>query len=231
MYGNWKYHILGVGFHSGDSAFDILRYACARSPKVSVPVAYAGSCHNNMPKSSFLKAELIDRLKSSIASKQQKKKDLKPFIVQGNSMQYAEIKSGDIVFANEQLYSFGTTLPQIVVLSIPSAGNNPAFKIRRTWRIIDADSNSISVREKVEDTLNSPKFEELRIRVADRCPADSVLINEVLDKYNALPTEIRSKKLLLSTTYRTEDQKIGFSLHNAEDLVGVVEYVSSPIAE
>lgn len=203
---------------------------CA-SRKISVPVAYAGSCHNKLPKSSFLKADLIDRLKSSIASEQQKKKDLKPFIVQGNSMQYAEIKSGDIVFANEQLNSFDTNLPKIVVLSIASPDNKPAFKIRRTWRIIDADSNPNSVRQKVENTLNSPKFEELRIRVADKCPDDNVLINEVLEKYNSLPEEIKSKKLLLSTTYRTEDQKIGFSIHNASDLVGVVEYVSSPTTE
>lgn len=58
----------------------------------------------------------------------------------------------------------------------------------------------------------------------DRCPENEELINEVLTKYTQYIIEHPESQVLLSTTYRTEEKKIGFSIHSAVDVTGVVEY-------
>lgn len=201
------------------------------SRKIYIPIAYAGTVHDEVQSKSMVDSATITRLKNSIHSKGNNTKHLKPYLIKGNSMQFANIESGDIVFAEDCNTSMLTKeFPKIVVLRHFAETKGPAFKIRRAWRILPQDSDRNLIATTMSDVLSSKKFDELRELVGEKCPSNDVLISELLSKYDKLKASKKIDTLLLSTTYRSKEGKIGFSLHPVSSIAGVVAYVSAQIA-
>ena len=97
----------------------------------SFEVACAGSTDNSYPDTVSIKVS-----RSLINTNDQRT----PYIVKGNSMQYANINTDDIIFVTQSspdLIMDG--LPKVTLLSFtPTNPGGASHKIRRTWRIVNA---------------------------------------------------------------------------------------------
>lgn len=201
------------------------------SRKIYIPIAYAGTVHDEVQSKSMVNSATITRLKNAIHSRSNDSKHLKAYMIKGNSMQFANIESGDIVFAEDcNTSTLINEFPKIVVLRHSAKEKGPTFKIRRAWRILPQDSDRNLIATTMYDVLSSKKFDELRELIGEKCPSNDVLISELLSKYDKLKANNKIDTLLLSTTYRSNEGKIGFSLHPVSSIAGVVVYVSTPVA-
>lgn len=197
------------------------------SRKTSIPIAYAGTLHGDKPAELVMDRAVITRLEKEIAPTDKKGITYSPYVVDGDSMQFAKIKSGDIVFV-ENWNSEDHSFPQVVVLQhVDQVSNRLSYKVRRAWSTLPKDVNEEKLMSISAEILASSKFENLRSLVGDKCPSDQDLKMELLSKFRNLPIEKRSNQLLLSTTYNTAEKRIALSLHNLSAIVGVVRYVSA----
>lgn len=189
----------------------------------SFHVACAGSVDNSYPDKISVKVS-----KDLIRANPEKI----PYIVKGNSMQYANIHSDDIIFVRSiSPEEIGNTLPKVTLLSFcPGNSWAASHKIRRTWRIENDSIDEDSFRNSMQTILDSTIFEQLRNELHDKCPSDEVLMQGALrslrdfrqkhqNNYNA---SREGEKILISTTYRTERDRLEFSIHSSNSLQGIV---------
>lgn len=193
-----------------------------------VPVACAGTGHDNLPRNVSMIKEFIDNLaqRSNIS----RNSNLKPYFIKGNSMQYAKIFSDSIVLAEESngVIDEGE-LPKVIVLRIPDARENECqFKLRRAWKVITNDTTTEDFENEVQEVVSSPEFLELRTHIGKHCPSDESLMASAVEKFNRRRIEGNQDSYILSTTYRTERELVDFSLHRLSSLTGVARYAASP---
>ena len=195
------------------------RVACAGS----VDIAYPATVKIKLPNDPLLFSPNISR---------EERESLKRFIVKGNSMQYAKINTNDFVYVkNAGIDDIRHNLPKICLLMFsPKSPHLADRKIRRTWSIINSNISNKEFEECLDNILRSDNFCELRSTMGDKCPSDeelkSIAFNS-LNRYRVNHTD--PQELLLSTTFRTERNRLEFSIHPSSSLLGVVGYVSHPI--
>ena len=193
--------------------------------KKNVPIAYAGTDHKKQPFSTKVNAKAIEVLIDDIKTKTSSNVCLSPYIVEGNSMQYADIHTGDIVLTEEPDFN-KTSLPKVVVLKDKNVESYESFKLRRAWKLISDDLTISDFRNIINEIIESDKFKEVKVLVKDKCPVDKELLDEIITKYSALE-KASGKSILISTTYRTTEDKIGFSIHSLDSVVGIVSYIAA----
>ena len=158
------------------------------------------------------------------------------YVVKGNSMQYANINTDDIIFVTQTAIDYiSNDLPKVTLLVFPKAKEGGAsHKIRRTWKIEDASIDDDSFRHSMHNILTCPLFDQLRNDLQDKCPSDEILMQGAMEslrkfrqKYslNHSPLSEDSSKILISTTYRTEKDRLEFSIHSSDNLQGIVTSV------
>ncbi|MDE7421011.1 MAG: hypothetical protein K2N35_12470 [Muribaculaceae bacterium] len=215
-----------IGIFHANKAFrttsSVEKVACAGS----VDNSYANTVKIRLPHNPMKTG--VDTSKRDLSS-------LARFIVKGNSMQYANINSDDLVYVREtDVDSIRKDLPKITLLSFtPKSPGMADRKIRRTWSIIKSDVCDRDFDEILNSILNTPEFFELRNRIGDKCPSNDMLKKiaiDSLDRYRQKHSSDTIEDLLLSTTFRSEQNRIEFSIHPASALQGVVAYVSHPIS-
>lgn len=191
----------------------------------SIPIAYAGSIHGPHPSSAKVNAKAIDIIKNQLRENSSNE-NLIPYLVDGDSMQYADIHNGDIVLTEKPNF-LNLELPKVIVLEgINNSDSTLIFKLRRAWKVLPNDTDILTFTEIIKDILVSDKFKELKSLVKHKCPTDSNLLEEIVDKYKHFDNSNR-EDIVISTTYRTGIQKIGFSLHRTADVVGVVAFIAA----
>lgn len=193
-------------------------------------VVCAGSVDNSYPET--IKMKLMND--PMIGLTPEERNSLRRYVVKGNSMQYANINTNDFVYVKDSgIDAIRQNLPKICLLMFsPKSPKLANKKIRRTWRIINSDISDADFETTLEDILNSERFNELRSIMGTRCPSDNELkriARESLGRYRNAHN-LQQEELLLSTTYRTERNRLEFSIHPSSSLQGIVAYVSHPIA-
>lgn len=204
-----------------------------RDSHTSLTVACAGSIDNSYPDHVSVKMPK-DFISSKIKTDLSTERPI-PFLVKGNSMQYANIHSDDIIFVvNKKSSELNNILPKVTLLSF-TPGNNwsASHKIRRTWMIEKASIEENCFRNSMRTILASPLFEELRNELRDKCPSDEVLMEGAVRSLRKYKEKNQQKNksqsgdelILISTTYRTERERLEFSIHPSSSLQGVVTSV------
>lgn len=191
----------------------------------SLRIACAGSGESEYPFSEIINNSMLERVKAFIDS--QKEPDLyTPYLVKGNSMQYANLKPDDILIAKRtDMHAMRSSFPSIVVVDVKNANAGECkYKIRRAWDIVNANASEIEFKKIVDTTLYSEQFSALRERAKEKCPDEDTLRCEIISEFKKRQT---NGDFLLSTTYKTDEERIYFSLHSITSIAGVAEFVSS----
>lgn len=197
--------------------------------KTAIPVACAGSAHHYYPK----ECEKTRTFLKNLAKKSRIKnyKHMQPYLIMGNSMQYANIVNDSIVLAEDTSgILHEDDLPRVVVLQRADASSEECqYKLRRAWKVINSNMSLEDYTNSVNDVLASPEFHELRDRIKDKCPSDAELMESATAQFNERISMDLGKTFILSTTYRTEMGKVDFSIHKTSSLAGIARYAASPI--
>lgn len=155
----------------------------------------------------------------------------RPFIVQGESMQFCGIRHNNLIFTdiNFNIEDYNTVFPVVLVLLRSKVlGDRPQYKIRRTWKVTKY-TNDENLLLEISQIINSSSFQE--IRNLDVYDGDSAVINDFnqtrLPLYKREYVEcdnpnVSDKEIVISTTYHTSERVIRFSLHPKSMIVGRV---------
>lgn len=195
--------------------------------KVNVPIAYAGSIHDLKPSSAKVKAKYISILRDKICKNYEDEPNLNPFLIKGDSMQYASIHTDDIVFASKGALNIEALPVVVVIQDKESSQKSNNFKLRRAWKIVPPNIGCNGLHDELNQILHSEKFEELRILLGEKCPDNEILTDTLLQKFRINYNNGINAQLIISTTYNTNDKKIEFSLHEYDDLVGEVKFIAN----
>lgn len=149
-------------------------------------------------------------------------RDYSKFVVHGDSMKYAGISDGDLIFVKRGFKPDDLTdFPQIIVLRYRCAEpEKPNYKVRRAWAKGTVDSDFESIAESVFD---NPKFQNLE-RQQGFMGKDWMLQNLREERLPKFHTDYPNATggIVLSTTFDTATNQIHFSLHPATSVVGIV---------
>lgn len=185
-------------------------------------VACAGTLDPYLPAKERVKLDLEN---AECNCRQQIQDGQKAYLVRGNSMQYADIHNGDIVYVDSvNIEDLKQSLPKITLLTAkPERENGAGFKIRRTWKVLSKEIGEAELNSAMQEILNSVQFSNLRRKVGPHCPGDEDLKAQAVEKLRiARQNEQKEALWLLSTTYRTQSQRLEISLHPVSTLQGIV---------
>ncbi len=149
------------------------------------------------------------------------------FVVKGNSMKYAGINEDDFLFVPKALdLSFLSkgSFPEIIVLRYRNPIEGKArYKVRRAWYVGTLDEN---FQEIAANIIDSDKFSCLKHEHGfqnKQWMLDD--LKERLATYRRVYSDSleEHKKVILSTTFDTKNEKIHFSIHPVSAIVGKVE--------
>lgn len=156
--------------------------------------------------------------------------DYNLYIVSGECMQYVDIHHNDLVFATKSfdVGHYSGKLPIILILKNgASTSNNPPFyKLRRLWKVCNYRDN---LEEILKSILQSPEFQEVRRR--PNYDGDEKLIKDFFDtRLKRYETDYIKcehsntidEKIIISTTFHTDIEKVRFSIHPILNIVGKV---------
>lgn len=190
-----------------------------------VKIACAGSGASEYPVEEKIRNSALVRVQALINS-QERPELYTSYLVKGNSMQYANLKPNDILIAKHQdIHEAEDSFPAIVVISRDDARRGECmYKIRRAWSIVKENMAEDQFGRIVDTILTSRQFADLRERAQEKCPSDEELKFEVMNSFRVYD---RDGEVLLSTTYKTDRERIHFSLHSLSSVVGLGEYVSA----
>lgn len=160
------------------------------------------------------------------------------FIVHGNSMQYAGIYNGDLLFTPidfEYRQLLSDNLPKILVLKYrkledESIALKAKYKVRRAWHRCNIEEITEHYTIILEKIVNSSPF--LKLKRENGYQSDEWMINidfpnrlQEYAKYSSdgeYPKEF--KDVIISTTYDVSQNEIHFSIHPVSSVVGIVKH-------
>lgn len=160
------------------------------------------------------------------------------YIVAGECMQYVNIHPDDLLFATKgfEVEKYKGNLPIILIIKkgttdikkgTTTINVPPFYKLRRLWKVCNYrdDFNEI-----LKSIIQSPEFQEVRRR--PNYDGDKALIEDFFDvrlkRYEEeyikceFPN-INDEKIVISTTFHTDIQRVRFSIHPVSNVVGKVE--------
>lgn len=208
-----------------------------RDPNMTYNVACAGSPHNDTPKEkksiSVYSNEFLDENGMSIDVEQ-----FDWFIASGASMHLTGINDGDIVFIKKgYVLDEKEDLPVVFVLKRDKKRDRKKdeeaqFKIRRGWKFVDYVRNETDMNTHLESIMRSDKFREIiKEKNKDFYPGDDAIKQDFFE--TRLPDYIKkyekdkngcNRKVMISTTLHTDENKIYFSIHPTNLIKGKVSY-------
>lgn len=158
------------------------------------------------------------------------------YIVKGDSMQFCNIFTGDLIlvpkgFSITDLYN----LPSVIVIKDNKAlPSQCQYKIRRAWMVCSDKTDKEKLRDILVDIMNSNQFRDLQKELEK----ERIHQNEQellcdffdekdgrLERYLRTNSDNTECQIVISTTYDTEKRKIHFSIHKVENVIGIVKYV------
>lgn len=197
-------------------------------------------CAGSMRKESTIKAtEKVISLKYNAFTDEKGVRlnilDFNAFIVAGNSMQFCDINEGDLLLASKAVDERDLgELPAVIVLSDPKVDKTLSqFKLRRAWRICSDQLSDKEFRDILKDILELDAFKQLKKELEEKgfSRSDEELINDFfeesgrLERYKSKYKTKVSQKIVISTTFDTDEEEIHFSIHQLSKVVGVKKYV------
>ncbi len=159
--------------------------------------------------------------------------DYNSYLVQGDSMQYCNIHTGDVVFAQKDFQlSDLTKFPSVVILKNHKATPEQCqYKIRRAWVVCADNLGDSAYVEIVKGIMRSPDYLILKDKAKSIYESDDKMLDGFmgkLRKYRADGnTDSFGQGIVISSTYDVDEKKSRFSIHRASSLIGVVRYVTS----
>lgn len=201
----------------------------SRDSYSDLPVACAGSIDGNYPANVRVKLPNDFNPKDKHIGNSDSQ-DLRSFIVKGNSMQYANINPNDIIFVSPLDADSITNLPIITLLSFkPKNRGMASYKIRRTWKLVDADISIYDFDSVMDEILSSKEFLKLSDEMGRRCPENhqlKAIARRRFSEFKASSGFNPQDRFLISTTFRTERDRLEFSIHSVNSIEGEVTMVS-----
>ena len=153
------------------------------------------------------------------------------YIVAGECMQYVNIHPNDLLFATKDfdVESYNGILPTVVILKkgTTALGVPPFYKLRRLWKICNYRDN---LKDILKSIIQSSEFQEVRRR--PNYDGDKALIDDFFETRLGRCEEdyikcefpnINDEKIIISTTFHTDIQRVRFSIHPISNVVGKVE--------
>lgn len=194
-----------------------------RNPTMMYDVACAGMIHGEAEKMrsvSIMTDQFLDYEGHPLNVD-----DFYLFMVCGESMKLSGIHNRDIVFVPKNYSSDNETFPAVLVLKRENSKEGEAkYKIRRGWSIVQyAD---VDFEHVIRSIMNSKKFKSIKEDTA--YPGDRAIMedffNERLQKYEREHPKDSRGRILISTTLHINENKIYFSIHPVELIVGKIVY-------
>ncbi len=155
------------------------------------------------------------------------------YLVQGDSMQFCDILTGDVVFAKKgfrvsDILKFPTV---VIIRNLKAAPDQCQYKIRRAWSICPNNLDEAAYKEIVKSIMASPDYQILKAKASDIYESDDVMLDGFMSKIkgyqdNCDPSSPAHDIVILST-YDVDNKKIRFSVHSASSLMGIVSYVAA----
>ena len=208
---------------------------------------YAGGPGKEESEEAVVNVNLTDSMFLDEKGKPLKVENYDGYIVVGNSMELAIIKSGNLLLVPKRdVFMDNTPLPGVFILRRERVLSGQAqFKLRRIWAI--AYLNQSNIEDVVRGIIAHPEFQQLK-KNSDFCLDEQLMLEELLGKKGRLfiykeehPhfSEASSEdcRVVISTTLRTESnvddvhtkqgRHISFSIHPASLVTGRIAYVYS----
>lgn len=145
------------------------------------------------------------------------------FIVYGDSMQYANIFGGDLLFVKKNFVPKDLkdeTMPQILVLRYKEhSEGKPRFKVRRAWYVGIIKDNLKEVAIKI---MKENSFSILTQQVGYM--GNDWMLKDLEERITTFGKDYPEYggTVVLSTTFDTKEKKIHFSIHPINSVVGIV---------
>lgn len=156
------------------------------------------------------------------------------FIVKGNSMQFCNILTNDLLLAQKDFKISDLKFPEVIALSNYNvAPEQCKYKLRRAWHICSDKNTNEEFKNILTQIILTPKFQELKSSLREKgIDQTDDLIDDFFDekngrlaKYKALYGNEAISLIVISTTYEPKDKKVHFSIHKTDTIVGIVRYV------
>lgn len=192
------------------------------------PVASAGSEKQDSKQS----AQSVSIVFNEFRSKEGKILDpsnYDQYVVDGESMKYCGIHSGDLLFVRKGFkINDLKPFPTILVLRKRNSDlDKPKYKVRRAWAYCNIDDDLKSILEAIMDPQNFKSVRDIEHYDSDRALIEDFFKTR-LERYRENYINIadpcdKDKEVVISTTYHTDEQKVRFSIHPISTIMGVVE--------
>jgi hypothetical protein len=200
--------------------------------KEVLPTVSAGSHYKDIPAKKESVSTTFNAFRNS-AGLRLDTDEYNAYLVQGNSMQYCDIHTGDIVFSPkgfrvDDLNKF----PSIIILKNNEATSEQCqYKIRRAWKICQDNLSEPKYDDILKEIMESSEYIILKEKARDIYESDDEMLKEFkrkLDIYiNERKTSDTTENIVISSTYNVDDKKIKFSIHRISSIMGMVKYVAS----
>lgn len=197
-----------------------------------LPTVSAGSHYKDIPAEKESVSTTFNAFKNS-AGLRLDTEEYNAYLVQGNSMQYCDIHTGDIVFSPkgfriEDLKKF----PSIIILKNNAATSGQCqYKIRRAWKICQDNLSESEYDDILKEIMESSDYKILKEKARDIYESDDEMLREFKRKLDIYIKERKAsnatENIVISSTYDIDDKKIKFSIHRISSIVGIVKYVAS----
>lgn len=225
--------------------FFFAKAAMRRPEEISMKFAtvYAGAANHDHQGASPVDVNLTDFAFLDEKGNPVKVEDYNGYVVNGNSMELANIKDGNLLLVRrDEKFTDSTPLPGIFVLRRENIHEGEGqYKLRRIWAVAYLNETDMNVLAR--GIMNHPEFMQLR-KNKELCLDEKQMLEEFtgpkgrLDIYkkehphwNKINEE--ENRIVVSTTLRTEyegdihttkGKHIAFSIHPANLVVGKVAY-------
>jgi hypothetical protein len=162
------------------------------------------------------------------------------FIISGQSMLLGGIQNNDIIFVESIKKIDNFEFPAIIVLKrepiamekASQVDDKAEYKVRRTWGCCRLDQSDGDIVDIVKRIVEGERFQKLKDKDANKFPEESLLVEDFkrrLHRYreeheNCANSANVNYIALISTTLDTQKNKVHFSMHSKNTLIGKVKY-------
>lgn len=154
------------------------------------------------------------------------------YVVEGNSMQYCNIHTNDIVFVpKESTIGNLKKFPSVIVLhNQRNERSGCRYKLRRAWCVCDGNLSDEDLNTRVSNVMKTGEYLILKENASEHYDSDEAMLAGFKEKLKAFREQpignIHNGKIIISSTFNVKSGKIHFSIHSGYEFVGVVKYVS-----